>query len=444
MSRNSNIEITYALTAPHLAGDLADVIASFELVDRVADAVLAADLPPIGAISALAAATSPAARRTELLKVGAAQARDAGLRESEMDFLFALAADPAQRGAELLLRLERLTRDTGRAALHPEVLGWLAFAATQSASLVPLVLRRQAETKARAGAHDEAEALVLEAMHIAKERGDATARALCLSTRGAIALYRADWAKAELSLAEARTALGTAMGDPEERARLEHNFGVVALYRDHPREARDAFTRSLAVKRTLGDRAGVRACLLNLGITLAKLGLFDEAEVTLQEATALAETLGQTAGRGWCLAARADVEIRRKNAVAAERFIAEAEGLGEALPSSVRADLAVLRALSNLLEGDGALALQALSSLDPALRASDALVDSRALVAEARAHLSILPANRRRAARLAVLAIRRSRAARLPEAEEEAKMSLPQRAPSPGQFAPPSAIVRRA
>jgi DNA-binding NtrC family response regulator/tetratricopeptide (TPR) repeat protein len=341
-----------------------------------------------------------------------------------MDLLFALAADTEQRSAEVLLRLERLTRDTGRAALHPEVMGWLAHAATEDPALLPLALRRQAESKARAGAHAEATKLVERAAEAAQGRGDIVARALCSATAGAIALYRADWTEAERALDEARSSLPANCPDQEELARLEHNFGVVALYRGHPEKARAAFARSLSTKRRLGDRAGIRACLLNMGITLAKLGRLDEADLTLQEAVALAEALGQAAGRSWCLAARADVEVRRRDAAAAERWIAEAEALGDAVPSAVRADLAVLRAATCLLEGDGAAALTALLAIDPGLRENDALVDARALVAEARAHLALLPVDRRRAAVLAVRAIRRGRAAQLPEVEQDAKAVL--------------------
>jgi DNA-binding NtrC family response regulator len=424
ITRSAAEDVTYALCAPHLAGDLAESIADFAIVDAVTDAILASPSPSVAAITALAAAPSPPARRTELLRAGISRARNEGLRESEMDLLFSLAADPRERSAEVLLRLERLTRDTGRAALHPEVMGWLASAAGQDATLLPLALRRQAETKARSGAHADATRLVEQATAAAEARADAMGHALCFATAGAIALYRADWAEAERALSRARSALPQECADREELARLEHNFGVVALYRGKPEQARDAFVRSLATKRTLGDRAGIRACLLNLGITMAKLGQLDEADITLQEAVALAEALGQAAGRSWCLAARADVEIRRKDAVAAERWIAEAEALGDAVPQPVRADLAVLRASACLLEGDGQKALDALGAIDPGLRESDALVDSRALVGEARAHLARLPVDRRRAAHLAVRAIRRSREAQLPEAEQDARAVL--------------------
>src|SRR6185369_10864028 len=154
------------------------------------------------------------------------------------------------------------------------------------------------------------------------------------------------------------------------------------------REAALAFERSLAIKRNLGDRAGMRSCLLNLGLALAKVGRLDEADRVLDESVKLARSLGQVAGRGWGLAARADVAVRRGDPAAARGWIAEAEALARDLPAAVRADLAILHAEVALLEGDGGRALAALGDVDPALRKSDALLDARALVIAANAHLA--------------------------------------------------------
>src|SRR5439155_7149277 len=106
---------------------------------------------------------------------------------------------------------------------------------------------------------------------------DEESRGYALATQGAVALFAADWAAADAAFGEARAKLVSA-SDREEVARLEHNLGVVALYRGRAADAATAFERSLAIKRALGDRAGVRACLLNLGIALAKLERFDQAE----------------------------------------------------------------------------------------------------------------------------------------------------------------------
>ncbi len=415
---------SYALTAPHAVAELASAIGDFEIVDRVAAVVLESPSATTASLVALAHAQNPASRRTELLHRGVARAREQGLREAEMDLCFALAADASERTPDLLLRLERLTRDTGRVGLHPQVLAWLDEVGTRDAKIAPLAWRRSAEAKARAGQHTAAADLAQRAVASAVDQGDTAGEALARATLGVVALYRAEWIEAERALSRARRLMPPDYPDQEERARLEHNFGVVALYRGRAAEAREAFVRSLGMKRELGDRSGVRACLLNLGLALAKLGRLDEADGALREAVLLAEALGQTGGLAWCLAARADVEVRRKNATAAERWIAEARALGEAIPAAVRADLILLSASVRLLEGDGCLALAALDDLDARLREEDPLVDARAMVAEARAYLASVPAPRRRAARAAIRALRRARAAHLPEAEEEAASVL--------------------
>jgi DNA-binding NtrC family response regulator/tetratricopeptide (TPR) repeat protein len=316
------------------------------------------------------------------------------------------------------LRLERLTRHAG--GVHPEALAWLAVAAEEDASLLPLVRRRQAEQAARSGNLERAQELAAAAEEAASALGDGEMLALAIATRGAVALYGADVEPADRALrdAAARLALVDAP-DPEELARLDHNLGVVSLYRDRVDDALAAFERSLELKRKLGDRAGVRSCLLNLGLALARRGRYETAESVLDEAIALARSLGQQTGRAWCLAARADVEVRRGRAGAAERYVAEGLAIAE-VPPQVAADLHVLRGQVALLDGDGARALRALEPVDVLLRRADALLDAKATLVEAGALLARLPTEPRRAARLCIRVLRAARAEKLGEIEQQA------------------------
>jgi DNA-binding NtrC family response regulator/tetratricopeptide (TPR) repeat protein len=412
------------LSSPPLASDLARSLSTFEVVDRLADALLDGDAAP-SALLAAAGAPNPPSRRTELLARAAAAAREEGVRDGEIEALLGLCADPKERTSERLVRLERLTRDTGRVTAHPQVLAWLDEAARADPALVPLARRRSAEKAARAGDHEAAARLVEEARLAARDRGDTAQEVWAASTRGALALYRGDWVQADRALADARARLADLDApDTEELARLHHNLGVVALYRGRLAEAIAALERSLEAKRALDDAAGVRSCMLNLGLALAKAGRHDEAARALEGATALARSLGQRAGVGWCLAARADLEVRRADPEAAARFTAEAESLGDALPAPVRSDLALLRAEIALLDGDGRGALGALATLDAATRAADPLVFGRTLVIEARAKLCTLPAAPRAAARLAIRAARHARREALPEIESAALEAL--------------------
>jgi len=416
--RTTGAERNYALQDLELAPAIASALGSFDIVERLATALIGDEHARARALIQLAGAPFLPTTRNALLERAALLARRAGAQSDETDALFALLASRDERTSPRLLRLERLTRHAG--GNHPEVLAWLIEAAHNEPSLVPLVARRQAEQAARSGDFALAESHVARAERAAFELGDRAGSALSLGTRGAVALYRADVAGAERALRGALAQIASLeIDDAEEIARIEHNSGVVALYGDRVAEAASAFERSLSIKRRLGDRAGVRSCLLNLGLALARSADYTRGAVVLEEAVMLAVSLGQAAGRAWCLAARADLEIRRGDARAAERFIAEAAAIAEA-PPMVRADLTLLRAQSALLDGDGARALRAISELDPALRADDALLDARALVIVGGAQLASLPAAPRAAARTAVRAIRAARAARLFEVEAQA------------------------
>ncbi len=428
----------WVLTHPTLATNLADALADFEVVDAIAE-ILLADRVVTNAstLLALAEGPHPPTDRERLLGRAAELARGAGLRSEETRALLALAADPKRRSAEVLKSLDRLTRGGGSAGLHPEVVTWLGE--STAPELEVLSRQRQAEVFARSGRADDAREMAERALAAAERRTDPAEIALALATSGAVALYRSDWSGADAALGRAAATLATgAVSDKEEIARLHHNRGVVALFRGRVEEARDAFERSLEAKRALGDRAGLWACLLNLGLSLAQLGRLDEAERALDEAVKLCRALVQASGLGWCFAALADVAVRKGDAEGAERFIAEAEHTGAELPEPVKADLALLRADVALLEGAGSRALEHVASIEEDILMSDPLVQVRALVAQARAHLQTLPADRRTAARLAIRAARQARSAGLPEPESRALEVLSvARQRSVARFAPP-------
>jgi len=420
------------MSSPQLAREVADALTSFAISDRAAALALALALPELDAASLLAvgSAPSPPARRIDVLARAAEQARRSGARAIEIDALLALVASPEERSPSRLARLERLTRDAGTSRAHPQVLTWLEEAAAADPSVRALAARRRAEERARAGDHAAASKHAEEALVHARASRDAAEEGYALATKGALRLFAADWASADEAFDAARKKLAAHVAvdpervDQEEIARLEHNAGVVALYRGRVPSAIDAFERSIEIKRALGDRAGIRACLLNLGLSLARADRHEEAEHALVEATELAGVLGQASGRAWCLAARADLAVRRGRARDAEQLVAEASAIGDAVPGAVRADLVLLSAQIALLEGDGRAAIAALHALAPDLRTSDAMIGARAHVITARARLATMPADRRGAARAAIAALRGARAAGLADVETEALGAL--------------------
>ncbi len=426
------------LTSPHLAGELASALASYALSDMATEIALVDPALPSSTLAAIARSSSPPSRRHDLLVETGRRAAREGARATEIEALVVLASDATSRTAERVLRLERLLRDAGRARSYPQILGWLDELSAKPShahrAIAPLAERRRAEDRARAGEMDTARAAADRAIDLAKDLGD-DARVYAHATRGAIALWSAEWSVArdhfaiatELADAFARRETGESL-DAEEIARLEHNLGVVELYRNQPELAAAAFERSTRIKRALGDRVGVRACLLNLGLALTRIEpRWPSAEAALVEGMALAESLEEPLGRGWCLAALADLAVRRRRAREAERHVAEAESLGDVVPKTVRADLVILRAQIALLDGDARCALGVLTAVDADIRRDDALVDARVSMLEARALLACLPVSavlRRRAAKKAIASIRRARGGELPEAEEDAIAAL--------------------
>lgn len=426
----SGHEVVYEVEAASLCPELARVLASPELIAAAARVLLAAADATPEALLALAHHAEPGARRA-LLTAAAGAAREAHARELEIDALLALGRDPAARSFSLLARLERLLRDAGRQAEHAEVVTWLEAAAGHDERMRGLSLRRSAEQRAREGNHTAALQLADAALELARERHDPLLIAQALATRGAARLFSSDHAAAWADLREARAGFSrlSEHGDREELARLDHNLGVVALYRGQLAEASASFQAALQAKQALGDRAGMRACLRNLGYTATRAERYDEAEHWLSRALQLARSLRQGAGEAWSLVALAEVEARRGNGPLAERHLAELEALGPSVPATVQADVALVRAELALNARDAGALERALAGLDPALCASDAQVDANRLLLEARAQLELAqPVARaqqlRAAMRDALAALRRARAAELALAVRDAERVL--------------------
>ncbi len=398
------------------AGPLGEALGSPASADALADALLTTTEVTARALLALATGPHAPTRRSDLLRAAADAARSEGERGLEHEALRLLLSDPRRRDAAALVRFERLCRDLG-GALHPEALGWLGEWAEADPSLRVLALRRRAEAEARAGEHEAARRSA-ESAYLAAG-SDLAPRGLARSTQGAVALFRADWPAADGYLQEAKTLLASAeLDDQEELARMEHNRGVVLLYRGNAAAAEASFEQSLSRKRRLGDRAGVRSCLLNLALARTKRAKYTESLLALGEALRLARSLGQVAGLAWCLAATAEVHVRQRHADHAERAIAEGLGLGAAVPASVRADLFLLRAEVALLRGAPADARAAVDEVPPGLVAGDAMVAAKVALVRAEATLARVPVARQRAAREAIAGIRAARRGELSDLEQ--------------------------
>lgn len=419
---------SYVVAVRSLATELVKLLAPAcaNTLQPLAQALLAHEQAGAQQLLLVAEALPKEPLREAVLRRAAEQARQSALPSVEMAALSLLLASSESREVAHLLRLERLARDTGRQAEYPDLIEWLEQAVREAPQLGSLVLRRRAETAARRGDHSLAKDFVTRAL--AAARGSTVCEALVHATAGALLLYRAEWREAEAELSRADELLRACppdeAPDTEELARLEHNRGVVALYAGRLEEAKHRFLGAIAQKRALGDLAGVRACLLNLGLTATKLGAYTDAEVALDEAIALARSLGQPLGEAWSLCARCELEVERKDVQRAEHWLALASELSNAAPLLVQRDLSLLRARVALLRSDAKEALGVVDQLEPELAAGDAAHQGRVLLIRAEAALLELPSAPRRSARLAARALRIARQAALSELEQGARNLL--------------------
>jgi serine/threonine-protein kinase PknK len=408
------------LVSRELGAQIAEQLGDVDKADVLSDALLKSP-DEASVFLSLAKAPHMPSRRNELLIRAARAFRTGGERTLEHETLALLLADPQARTLESVVRYERLARELG-SPLHRDALTWLTDLGDATPAVHILAQRRSAESQMRAGEHTEAQrivdALLLQHPH----------DALVHSTQASVLLFQANWKDAEKAL-EIAYGLRAQVLDEEELARIEHNRGVVLIYRGDYQEAALAMQKSAARKQRLGDRAGMRASLLNLGLALAKLDHCEKALRIYGDAAALARTLQQVAGLAWCLAGITETQMRMGRLNEAGASLQEALTLREQCSAVVRNDLVLLESELLSLQGRGPSARQLLQTL---LEHADTLTAARAHYLSAKACLAQLPIERQKAGRHAVSAIRLARAGAHTEQEAQA-LSLLQalREPSP-------------
>jgi serine/threonine-protein kinase PknK len=398
----------FVLSHLALAPTIAETLGSVSLAETCAQALLSHTEADADAMVSLALGPHMPSQRSALLTAAIAVFVTSGERTREHNALTHLLADAKTRAPSLLVRYERLSRELG-SPLHREALNWLTEAAKHFPEVHTLAERRATEALARAGEHQAATAKL--AALLAVDAG-----ALVQSTRAMLALLRADWKEAERALEQAVTQLAE-VTDEEELARIEHNRGIVLLYRGKYAQAADAMRLSAWRKKRLGDRAGVRASLLNLGLAETKLGNFDAAFTSLDEACALARTLGQGPGLVWCLAAKTEAELRAGLLDKADDTLSQTDAWVDVTPAVVQTDLRLLGCELLIARGSGTEALNLLKDVPEAL---DTLTQAKVHELAARAHMACIPCDRFVAGKSAICSIRKAREGSHTEAETRA------------------------
>jgi class 3 adenylate cyclase/tetratricopeptide (TPR) repeat protein len=140
--------------------------------------------------------------------------------------------------------------------------------------------------------YEEGEAMIPEALAVAKASGMPDVEARVLYTAGAIAWARADWTRAE-SLHEEAFRVAQAAGDLEGQAYARHGITETLLFRGPFGSALEEAKRSQDLWRELGQRLMVHHDGELLGWLCVLLGRLDEGEAAIEETLAGQRELGQ-------------------------------------------------------------------------------------------------------------------------------------------------------
>lgn len=145
------------------------------------------------------------------------------------------------------------------------------------------------------GAYPEATAMLREALAVAAEVSDASARARALHGLANVALYRGKTEEAE-DLFRQSLKVRQDAGDELGVANALNNLAVIAANAGRNQEAEDLLRDSLTIRRRLGDVAGTAVALNNLGFMAAERGDLEQAkrlyEQSLTSRTSLGDKLG--------------------------------------------------------------------------------------------------------------------------------------------------------
>jgi serine/threonine-protein kinase PknK len=330
------------LSAPQLARSIAETLGSETLAEELAKNLLTYPGEVSSAAFAVAKGTYLVEQQGALLAYVCHHARALERRRDEHDALGLLLEIVKERTTDRLLRYERVSRELGR-PLPDRVIAWLCDGAVGERQT--LATRRSLEALARAGNH--AQAATGFATLLAEHPTDPLVR----STEAVLALFRGDAKSASAALVQIPSDFST--DDQEELARIAHNRGVTHIYRGQFAEAAREMQASVERKRRLGDAAGVRSSLLNLGIAYGKLESYPQAVETLEQSIALARSLHNAAGVVWGLAALAEFLLRSGDLDAAMHAVTEANRAPN-VPALIAKDLAFVECEVLLRRGKSA------------------------------------------------------------------------------------------
>jgi predicted ATPase/DNA-binding SARP family transcriptional activator/DNA-binding CsgD family transcriptional regulator len=221
----------------------------------------------------------------------------------------------------------------------------------------------------------------------------ASVRAKAFSGAGVLARLQADYKRAA-ELHEESLALRRELGDKAGIAASLHNLGAVALYEADYERSGTLYEQSLAMYRDLGDKRGVAYSLGSLGVAALERGDHSSAAALLEESVSVLRELGDKVGLARSIENLAAVVIARGDYDQARSLYAESLQLFSEAGDKVSV-AACLEGLALVAGRQGALTRAALLSASAAsLRAASNaplppsnLADYAGTVSAARAEL---------------------------------------------------------
>ena len=143
----------------------------------------------------------------------------------------------------------------------------------------------------------DADAVYIEALELAENRGDAAGAAWAHSSRSVPLRKQGLYQESEQVLDKAWDVFQR-LGDPSGLAKVAHLRGSVANLRGEPQKSREYFAQSLEMYRALGDRRREAALLGNLGVPAMHLGEYEVAQELAEQALVIRRELGELWGIG--------------------------------------------------------------------------------------------------------------------------------------------------
>ena len=267
-------------------------------------------------------------------------------------------SDPAgtSRAQRLLGELFERRGDHGNAR------SWLEKAVRTSrevgddAELTKVLLALGGNALWHLGIYPEANQLLLEALSLAEEGGDLSAKARALHGLANIDLYRGEAEKAETRYRESLS-LRRQSGDELGVANSLNNLGIIAANSGRKLEAEELFRQSLAIRRRLGDVSGVAMALNNLGFMAAEDGQLGEAKEMFEQSLTLRREIGDELGNAVCLNNLADVALRQDDEEEARKLYRESLEVSHRIGNQREAATALVGLAATAAVEDVALSL---------------------------------------------------------------------------------------